>query len=152
MTRIDIGCGFKKPDGFIGMDRYSMKGVDVIGDFNFPLPFGDNVAELVYASHSLEHSLDLIGLMREIYRICKHGAQVCIVAPYGQQSLNLANPYHKQFFNEHTPWFWTSNPYSTVEHEEYIHPQAENWGLSESDLSSPGIDFRCLKISFFYFP
>ena len=36
------------------------------------------------------------------------GAQVCIVAPYYNQGLNLANPYHVQVFNEHSPRFWTA--------------------------------------------
>jgi hypothetical protein len=91
-------------------------------------------------------------VIEEIYRVCKHGAQVCIIAPYHQQSLNLANPYHKQVFNEHTPRFWTNAQTTAVPSEEFAHPHALSWGLSESDSSTPGIDFRCLKMEFFYFP
>jgi hypothetical protein len=76
---------------------------------------------------------------------------VCVLAPYGHQALNYANPYHQQAFNEHTPRFWTAAPVAGIDPAEYAHPQAGAWGLSESDLSAPGIDFRCLRMEFFYF-
>lgn len=150
--RLDLGCGLSRHPGFIGVDRFPLTGVDVVLDLDRPLPFADDSTKMVLASHSLEHVHDLISTMREIYRICKHGAQVCIVAPYFHQGLNLANAYHLQCFNEHTPRFWTSSPTTPVDSVEYAHPHARSWGLAESDHSHPGIDFRCLRMEFFYFP
>lgn len=149
---IDLGCGSATPAGFISLDRFRLPGVAVIADLNQPLPFADNSVDLVLASHSLEHVNDLLTTMREIYRICKHGAQVCIVSPYHQQALNLANPYHKQIFNEHTPRFWTASPTTPIDAAEYFHPHAAGWGLAESDQSRAEIDLRCLRMEFFYFP
>lgn len=117
-----------------------------------PLPFADNVADLILAFHSLEHVADLPGVMREVWRIGKPGAQVCIVAPYYNMSLNLANPYHKQAFNEHTPRFWTHVASSGVDPREWQEPPLGScWGLSRSDNSDPGLDLRCMRIEFFYF-
>ncbi|MGE0824080.1 MAG: sulfotransferase domain-containing protein [Candidatus Binatia bacterium] len=149
---LDLGCGTVKQASFIGLDRYQLPGVDIIVDLNRPLPFRDGSVDLVYASHSLEHVDDLLAVMQEIYRICKPGAQVCIVAPYHNQSLNLANPYHRQVFNEHTPRFWTNAPAVPIAAEEFTHPHTPAWGLKESDASTPNLDFRCLKLEFFYFP
>jgi len=152
VLRLDIGCGLSKPGGFVGIDRMPLSDVDVVADLDFPLPFADNTFDLILASHSLEHVQDIIFTMKEIYRIARHGAQVCIVAPYYQQGLNIANPYHKQNFNEHSPRFWTNSPLTFVESSEYIHPHAGNWNLSESDHSTSSLDLRCLRMEFFYFP
>lgn len=152
MQKIDLGCGNSKQDGFIGVDRFDIPGVDVLADFAVSLPFDADLVDLVYASHSLEHSRDLMATMREVYRICKHGAQICIVAPYHEQKLNLANPYHVCAFNEHTPRFWTDYPDASIDPEEYAHPHAPHWGLSRSDHSNPGLDLRLVRMEFFYFP
>jgi hypothetical protein len=152
MTKIDLGCGAIKAPGFIGADRVQLPGVSVILDLNVPLPFADNSADLIVASHSLEHVRDLTATMQEIYRVCKPGAQLCILAPYSQQGLNYANPYHFQDFNEHTPRFWTTSTHSGVDPAEYAHPHAATWGLSDSDYSHPDVDLRCVRLEFFYFP
>ncbi|MBY0206804.1 class I SAM-dependent methyltransferase [Paenibacillus cucumis (ex Kampfer et al. 2016)] len=151
-VRIDLGCGTAKRKGFIGVDRFLLPGVDIAADLNKRLPFEDNSVDLVYASHSLEHVQDLMFTMNEIYRICRHGAQVCIVVPYSEQKLNYANPYHLQVFNEHTPRFWTDYPESFIPKEEWVHPQGPYWGLSRSDHSAAIIDLRCIKMHFDYFP
>ncbi|WP_316172288.1 class I SAM-dependent methyltransferase [Bradyrhizobium sp. SZCCHNRI3037] len=152
MLKLDLGCGRTKAEGFCGVDRFAMPGVDVVADLDKELPFPSDSASLVYASHSLEHVKDLSFTIREIYRIMSHGAQLCIVAPYHEQKLNLANPYHLSVFNEHTPRFWTNYPVAEVDPEEYSHPHAKNWGLLESDNSAPEIDLRLVDMEFFYFP
>ena len=152
MLRIDLGCGTNKQTGFIGVDRYPLPGVDIIADMNGFLPFREDSVDLLFASHSLEHVKTLLWTIREVYRICKHGAQVCVCAPYSEQKLNLANPYHTCVFNEHTPRFWTDYPTAPIDPAEYAHPHATQWGLSTSDHSDPGIDIRLVRIEYFYFP
>ena len=46
---LDLGCGTVKQASFIGLDRYPLLGVDVIVDFDQPLPFRDDSVDLVYA-------------------------------------------------------------------------------------------------------
>ena len=150
--KIDLGSGGCRQEGFLGIDRYPLEGVDVVADLNETFPLANDSVDLLFASHSLEHLKDLISVVREIYRVCKHGAQVCIVAPYFEQKLNLANPYHICAFNEHTPRFWTDFPYVPVDVAEYFHPHASGWGLSQSDHSNPGVDIRLVGMEFFYFP
>ena len=152
MLCIDLGCGPKKHPGFIGVDRYPLGGVDIVADMNRTLPFRDDSVDLLLASHSLEHVETLLATIKEVYRICKHGTQLCIIAPYSEQKLNWANPYHKCVFNEHTPRFWTDYPITPVDLEEYDHPHASTWGLSKTDNSKPGIDIRIVRMECFYFP
>jgi len=152
VLRLDLGCGRTKQPGFVGTDRFPLPGVDIVMDMDGAFPLADDTFDMVYACHSLEHVKNLMFTMKEVYRVCKHGAQVCILAPYYQQGGNIANPYHLQVFNEHTPRFWTSSHLAPIEPAEYFSPHAPHWGLSESDNSSPGIDLRCLRMEFFYFP
>ncbi|HXJ84310.1 MAG TPA: methyltransferase domain-containing protein [Candidatus Methylomirabilis sp.] len=151
-VRLDLGCGTAKCPGFIGADRFRLSGVDLIVDLDMPLPFRSDSVDVVVMSHSLEHVRDLLTTLKEVYRVCRHGARVCVVAPYSHQALNLANPFHKQSFNEHTPRFWTDSPHTLVDPSEFAHPHAPVWGLSRSDHDDPGIDFRCVAMEFFYFP
>ncbi|MBD2864809.1 class I SAM-dependent methyltransferase [Paenibacillus oceani] len=150
--KIDVGCGFNKQPGYVGVDRYDTPDTKLICDFDSNIPIEDNSVEYIMASHSLEHANNLMKVMEELYRICKHKAIVCIVAPYHQTSLNMANPYHKQVFNEHTPRFFTKHALTNVSFADYYFPHAISWGLGESDNSNLQIDFRCVKMEFFYFP
>ena len=109
LRRLDLGSGTKQRPGFLTLDRFPLPGVRVVGDLDGPsLPFGDDSFDLVVAFHSLEHVADLMHCMREVWRGCRPGAEVCVTAPYWSSQLNLANPYHLQRFNEHTPRFWTT--------------------------------------------
>jgi SAM-dependent methyltransferase len=151
--RLDVGCGAKQREGFVGLDRFAMPGVAVVANLDGgALPFASDSFDLVVGSHSFEHVQDLLPVMREVWRIGRPGAQVCIVAPYFTGGLNLANPYHKQAFNEHTPRFWTDAPTSLVPGAEWQQPPlGAQWGLANSDHSRPGLDLRCLRIEFLYF-
>ena len=152
VVRADLGCGKKKQPSFIGIDRFPLPGVDIVADMNKGLPLADNSVDYLAASHSLEHVDDLTLTMQEIYRVCKHKALVCIVAPYYHTSANMANPFHKQAFNEHTPRFFTTSDWTPVNKLDYQSPGVPEWGLAESDNSKCTIDFRCLRMEFFYFP
>lgn len=150
--KLELGCGTQTRPGFVGVDRFPMKGVSALVDLDSPFPFATNSVDMILAYHSLEHVKDIMFTMREVWRIAKPGAQVCIVAPYYAQGLNLANPYHKQGFNEHTPRFWTDSPTSGVDPLEYHQPPyGQIWGMSRSDHSNPGLDLRCVRMEFFYF-
>jgi len=81
VVRANLGCGKKKQPSFIGIDRFPLPGVDIVADMNKGLPLADNSVDYLAASHSLEHVDDLTLTMQEIYRVCKHKALVCIVAP-----------------------------------------------------------------------
>jgi SAM-dependent methyltransferase len=156
MKALEIGCGKKRSyrADFIGLDRFPLPGVDVIVDLDEEsIPFPDNFFDLIYASHSLEHVHNLIGVMKEIWRISKPDAQLCILAPYCATSLNVANPYHLHNFNEHTPRFWTSCPETPIDSIEWVDDFVwqPRWGLAQSDNSSPTLDFRCMQMEFFYF-
>jgi len=53
---IDLGCGQDKQKGFFGIDKAPYEGVDLVWDLErFPYPLPDECAQVVMASHLLEH-------------------------------------------------------------------------------------------------
>lgn len=83
--KLDLGCGGKKKEGFIGVDQYAMEGVDVvlnIGEAEWPWE-NDSVDE-IYASHFLEHLTpkQRMHFMNEAFRVMKEGAKATIITPH----------------------------------------------------------------------
>ncbi|MVO98118.1 class I SAM-dependent methyltransferase [Paenibacillus lutrae] len=148
--KIDLGCGTRKHPGFIGLDRIALPGVDVECDLNNGIPLEDHSVDFVMASRSLEYIEDLMGIMREIYRVCRHKAIVCILAPYAHTSYHLTNPYFRSYFDEHLPRYLTDEMYlydPLQENQYFIEPLA---GINREGNSE--IDFRLLQCEFYYMP
>jgi len=54
--KLDIGCGSRKQDGFVGMDIREAPGVDIVQNLEkFPWSLPDESISLATASHVLEH-------------------------------------------------------------------------------------------------
>lgn len=109
--RIDIGCGFYKPPGFIGLDNLSGLATQdaSIGsppDIEIDLdrdrwPFPDASVEIVRSSHFLEHS-GLEHIFTEAHRVLIAGGTFDNTIPYALSDDGLY-PGHYQFLTE--KWF-----------------------------------------------
>src|SRR5262245_4846726 len=94
---IDIGCGERKHSGSLGIDIASLGGVDIVADVTHGLPLKDCSVSGVYASHVLEHFDDLVGVMGEIWRVCRPGARIYITVPHASSSfMAWRDPTHKR--------------------------------------------------------
>jgi SAM-dependent methyltransferase len=111
--KLDLGCGYYKPEGYIGIDNGIGFGAQVENQDNFPdllmdidnnfLPFEDNSCIEVRASHFLEHSNDGVHVIDEIFRVV-HPTKgfFRLVLPYANSALGMY-PGHHAFFTE--KWF-----------------------------------------------
>ena len=115
---VDLGCGKTKQPGFIGVDKDPHSAADVIHDISTGLPFCDNSVDLITASHILEHLNDTMFIMKEIWRVCKHGSQVAIAVPHYQSIGAWQDPTHVRAFTEVTfHYFDPDHPlYKVYEH------------------------------------
>jgi ubiquinone/menaquinone biosynthesis C-methylase UbiE len=94
---LDVGCGSNKYPGSLGIDIARIKGVDFVADVTAGLPFKDSSIDGVYASHVLEHFDDLVGVMNEIWRVCKPGGRVYITVPHASSSfMTWRDPTHRR--------------------------------------------------------
>lgn len=97
--KLNVGCGLDVREGYVNLDYFKFKGVDVVHDINkFPLPFRDNSFAYVLLSHVLEHVEDPVATMKEIWRISKPGAVIEIGVPYFSGLNAVGDPTHKHFF------------------------------------------------------
>lgn len=128
---LDLGCGVRKRDGFLGIDRRYFKGVDLVADVDKSLPFKDNVIGAIYSNYFLEHTTDLLAIFQEIYRVCKDGAIVEFIVPYYTSINAFKDPTHKQFFTEETFRYFTQ----------------DKWYGSDYNI---GTNFKIEKIKYHY--
>lgn len=84
--KLNIGSGYVKIPGFVNVDDDLLVNPDYVvnlDDVNICLPFEDNSVTEVRAHHILEHiDKGFIPLMKELYRVCEHGAILDIAVPH----------------------------------------------------------------------
>lgn len=81
--KINLGCGGRYRPDWTNVD-FIARPPHVIGhDLSRPLPFAPNRAEMVYASHVLEHfsRSDGLRLLKECHRVLAPGGVIRIVVP-----------------------------------------------------------------------
>jgi SAM-dependent methyltransferase len=108
--RLDLGCGFVTPPGFVGLDDGSgwraqvqtENAPDVFLDLTrAPLPFGDDSCEEVRASHFLEHVPDdrLAHVLEQAHRVLRPGGTFFFIVPYANSADGML-PGHAVFLTE----------------------------------------------------
>src|ERR1700751_2644070 len=82
--KLDLGCGTRKKDGFVGVDIRNFKGVDKVADLTKGWPWKNNSVDEVYCSHFIEHLEvpERIHFVNELYRVLKPGATALIITPH----------------------------------------------------------------------
>lgn len=94
---LDVGCGMDKLAGAIGIDANPRSRADVVHDLDvFPWPFADDTFEYVRAQDVLEHVVDFVRCMEEIWRVCKDGAIVTVRMPFMTSVHFATDPTHRR--------------------------------------------------------
>jgi len=107
--RLDLGCGFSKPEGYVGLDNligeralvgdYERNGPDVLLDLSAErYPFDDGTVEEVRSRHFLEHS-HLDHVFDESHRVLRPGGLFVAIVPYANSADGLM-PGHEVFLTE----------------------------------------------------
>lgn len=97
MSKLNLGCGTDYRQGWINIDSGNVK-VDIHHDLEeIPWPLETSSVDEVVMIHVLEHiSRDkFIGVVRELYRVCKNNATINIDAPYAGSDNFWTDPTHK---------------------------------------------------------
>jgi SAM-dependent methyltransferase len=114
-VKLDIGCGASKQPGFVGIDYHQYGDVDVVHNIEeTPWPLPDECAIQAVSSHVLEHINPhggvFIGVMNELWRVMKPGAQFAFVVPYAGNALYWQDPTHCNGINEVTMYYFDPDP------------------------------------------
>ncbi len=99
MVKLNIGCGTKPMNGYVNVDVFEFKGIDIKHDLNkYPYPFKAGSAEEIYCSHVIEHLDAPDKCLTEMHRILKHNGKLIIKVPYFGHSLAFSSWQHKHYF------------------------------------------------------
>jgi hypothetical protein len=95
--KLNLGCGSKIKDGYVNVDKYGEP--DIRFDLEtVPWPWADSSVSEILLSHVLEHlgqETDVyLGILKELYRVCKNGAQITINVPHPRHDDFLGDPTH----------------------------------------------------------
>jgi predicted SAM-dependent methyltransferase len=80
-NKLNIGSGYRPRIGWVNLDYDKDVFPDVVRDVGQGLPFDSDKFDEVYSSHVIEHVTDVFFFVSEIWRVCKNGARVEILAP-----------------------------------------------------------------------
>jgi len=96
ILRLNLGCGQNPLENYVNVDKFGNP--DVVCDLEtFPWPWQNNSVDEVVLNHVLEHIGEttqvFLNFMKELYRICKPGAEI---------QINVPHPRHDNFINDPT--------------------------------------------------
>ena len=97
--KLNLGCGYNRREGWVNVDSAADCAPDVLHDLeSLPWPWADNSVEAVRFMHSLEHMgrepTVFLGMMKELYRICRDGAEIEIAVPHPRHDNFIGDPTH----------------------------------------------------------
>lgn len=108
--KLNLGCGLKNIDGFVGVDCVPTSAASVVHNLNnFPYPFDDNSVSEIILDNVLEHLDDVIKVMEETYRLLEPGALIKINVPYFKSNSAYTDPTHRHFFTETSFKYFTTD-------------------------------------------
>ena len=86
MTKLNLGCGYNKLDGYINVDHDENCNPDIVADLESILPFEDSSIDEIVLHHILEHLghdvKTYFNLWKELYRILKNDGLIRITVPH----------------------------------------------------------------------
>lgn len=97
--KLNLGCGDRKLPGYVNVDCYPQCAPDQLVDLeHLPWPWPDDSVDEVVLHHVLEHLGEtrntFIGIIKELWRICRAGAKVHVTVPDPRSDGFLGDPTH----------------------------------------------------------
>lgn len=111
LKRVDLACGSRKKEGFIGVDLVQTQETDIVHNLlTFPWPFEDESIYEFMCSHYIEHvpihlsdgSYGFFKFMEEVYRCLMMGGTITVIAPYYSSIRAWQDPTHTRAITDHT--------------------------------------------------
>ena len=96
--KLDLACGVRKREGFVGVDVSPDVGADLVLDLRqTPWPWGDASVDEVYCAHFFEHLTgeERMRFMDELYRVMRVGAVATLITPHGRSDGAAQDPTHQ---------------------------------------------------------
>lgn len=95
--KLDIGCGTALKEGYVGLDKRKLDGVEIIHDLEvFPYPLEDNTFSEIRGHHVIEHIKPwyTVDFMDELWRIMELDGLLMLDMPYAGTNSYWQDPTH----------------------------------------------------------
>ena len=100
MLKLDLGCGAKKKEGFLGVDSVKCDGVDFVMDLTKDrLPLEDDSVDEIFSSHFFEHITDIKPVLKEMVRVSVNETKMEVWTPHLKSDPAFVLG-HRYFYNE----------------------------------------------------
>ena len=108
---LNLGCGYRKLDGFINIDNRAEVNPDLLCNVIEGLPYDDNSVDVVRADDFLEHIPigKTVQVVTEIWRVLKPGGIFESSTPSTDGRGAFQDPTHVSFWNRNS-WLYYSDP------------------------------------------
>jgi len=104
---IELGCGKKKRQGRITVDKADLPNVDIVADMENGLPFlPDDSVDEIHCRSVLEHIQNFEDLIREIVRVLKKSDKAHVFVPHFSNPFYYSDYTHKRFFGLYTFYYF----------------------------------------------
>ena len=96
--KLNLGSGGIKIDGFVSCDYDKLANPDYCFDLETEdFPFADNSVDTIVAHHVLEHLGEgYFHALKEMYRVCSHGAIIHVRVPHHRHDYFADDPTHRR--------------------------------------------------------
>jgi ubiquinone/menaquinone biosynthesis C-methylase UbiE len=117
--KLNIGAGDTRHNGFLNCDYDEHSNPDYVFDLEKdPFPFEDNSIEEVIAHHVLEHMGEgYFHCLKELYRVCKHGAMIDIRVPHHRHDHFINDPTHRRAITPGGLWLFSKKYNDTAKEQ-----------------------------------
>ncbi len=100
---VNLGCGERRIEGaqetVVNVDFRKTSITDVVHDLrDFPWPFSDEQFERAYALDIIEHMLEVVPFLDEVWRILRPGGALFIRTTYFEAEQSYSDPTHCHYF------------------------------------------------------
>jgi len=137
MAKLNLGCGHKRPDGFVQHDlTLHSPWVDVAWDLNvLPWPWEDGAFEMVVAASVLEHlTHNLLISMNEVWRIMAPEGVAVVKLPYWKAGISWNDPTHRHLVG---PGVFEQLDPRTKRGHQYFFYTPYKWRIESTKFNQP---------------
>ncbi|GAA2036541.1 hypothetical protein GCM10009839_41890 [Catenulispora yoronensis] len=108
---LDLGAAHRKPAGYLGVDQYAEEGVDIVATLPEKIDLPSGSVGVIRAVDFLEHVVEKIPLINELYRLLAPGGMLVSLTPSTDGRGAFQDPTHVAYYNENSFWYYTDDQY-----------------------------------------
>lgn len=107
---LELGCGRKKSEGTITVDKINLPNVDIVADLEKGLDFlPDKTVDEIHCRSVLEHIDNFENLIREFVRVLKQDGKAFVFVPHFSNPYFYSDYTHKRHFGLYSFYYFVES-------------------------------------------